>query len=98
MIGIGARHRVRALILATLFSLSYAAISDGKIVEEDLETMVHESKLIVLGKVASAEFTGEILTDEFKIGKWNFFKAVIKPDLVIKGRLQQDERYLYCIG
>ena len=52
MIGIGARHRVRALILATLFSLSYAAISDGKIVEEDLETMVHESKLIVLGKVA----------------------------------------------
>ncbi|HRC24490.1 MAG: hypothetical protein KBH05_01680 [Nitrospira sp.] len=98
MIGIGARHRVRALILATLFSLSYAAISDGKIVEEDLETMVHESKLIVLGKVASAEFTGEILTDEFKIGKWNLFKAVIKPDLVIKGRLQQDELDLYCIG
>ena len=33
-----------------------------------------------------------------KIGKWSLFKAVIKPDLVIKGRLQQDELDLYYIG
>ncbi len=85
-------------MLIALCVLSYAAISDGKIVEENVETMVHESKLIVLGKVASAEFTGEILTDEFKIGKWNLFKAVIKPDLVIKGRLQQDDLDLYYIA
>lgn len=85
-------------MLIALCALSYAAISDGKIVEENLETMVHESKLIILGKVASVEFTGQILTDEFKIGKWNSCKAVIKPDLVIKGRLQQDELDLYYIG
>ncbi|HMW88281.1 MAG: hypothetical protein KF854_03880 [Nitrospira sp.] len=87
-----------AFLLLVVLPLSYVDNSDGKIVEEDLEAMVHESKLIVLGKVASAEFTGQILTDEFKIGKWSLFKAVIKPDLVIKGRLQQDELDLYYIG
>ena len=98
MIGIPTRNRISALIVIALFALSYPTISDAKIVDENLETMVHESKLIVLGKVASAEFTGEILTDEFKIGKWHVFKAVITPDLVIKGRLQEDELDLYYVG
>ena len=98
MIGIPTRNRISALVVIALFALSYPPISDAKIVEENLETMVHESKLIVLGKVTSTESTGEVFRDEFKIGKWHVFKTVITPDLVIKGRLQQDELDLYYIG
>ena len=85
-------------ILVLAIDLPWESSPDAKIVEADLETMVHEAQLIVVGTVIGTGATGEMFRDESNIAEWKWWKAVIRIEHMLKSVVTNQEINVYYLG